>query len=131
MWFEEEECNTGCWRANKREPLKIILVLESKRPMSFVNLLGRETAERRRAKSGQYSARIVRNRMESSGLRRRADEGREAKGMKGIVAKGSAGIERPRSDVINNGVVEEDTGTISEDSQNLTSDDAYFERVKR
>jgi hypothetical protein len=98
--------------------------------MSFVNILGRETAERRQAKSGQYSARIVRNRIESSVLRRRADEGIKAKGIKGMVAKGSAGIERPSSDVINNGVVEEDTGTISEDSQNFMSDDAYFERIK-
>ena len=74
----------------KRVALSGGVLLESKRPMSFVSHLGRETAERRRAKSGQYSARIVRNRNESPVLSKRADEGIKAKVIKGMLAKGSA-----------------------------------------
>ncbi len=68
--------------------------MESKRPMSNVNILGQETAVRRRTRSGQYSARIVRNRIESSVSSEKADVGIKAKCIKGMVAKERAGTER-------------------------------------
>lgn len=97
--------------------------------MSNVNLLGRETAERRRAKSGQYSARIVRNRTESSVSSEKADVGMKAKSVKGMVAKGRAGTESAEPAEFRKGTGKDASVTNSEDSQNFTSDDAYFERI--